>query len=90
MGPVQAVSALPVLRDRRDLNPGYLAKGPGVAGICPVPAGGHSDLSRKMEAGVETSTVSPEQPSLDTHLAAASSLGRGLLGQTSSCTRGRI
>lgn len=36
LGPIQAVSALPVLRDSRDLNPGYPTRGTGVVRICPV------------------------------------------------------
>lgn len=80
MGPVQAASALPVLRDHWDLNPGYLATGPGVAGTCPVSPGGHSDLSRRMEAGVEKSPVSTEQPSPGHTLGCSLEFGKGAAG----------
>lgn len=69
-GPVQAVSALPVLRDRWDLNPGYLAAGPGVAGTCPLSPGDHSDL------GKEEGSWSGEEHSRH---------GATLLGHTRGC-----
>lgn len=61
-GPVQAVSALPVLRDIWDPNPWHPALGLGVTGICPVLRGGQPNLSRKIEAGVEKSKGSTGQP----------------------------
>lgn len=70
LGAIQAVSALPVLRDSGDVNPGYLAAGPGVAGICPWLPGVHSNLSRKMEARVG-------QPYLGAYLVSASGLEMG-------------
>lgn len=68
-GSVQAVSALPVLRDRWDLNPWHPAPGPGVTGICPVLPGGHVSRRRKIEAGVKQSR---HVTALDTYLALSS------------------